>query len=63
MKNKIIERKNTLGRINSRQNNSEKQISELEDRVEKITASEQKKKKRMKSSKDNLRPLGQHQVN
>ena len=45
MKNKIIERKNTQERINSRQNNSEKQISELEDRVEKITASEQKKKK------------------
>ena len=48
--------KNTLEGINSRLNNSEGWISELEDRVVEITATEQKKK-RMKRNEDSLRDL------
>ena len=38
--------KNTLEGINSRLNDIEEQISELEDRVVEITATEQKKEKK-----------------
>ena len=43
MKTKITEMKNTLEGINSRLNDSEEWISELEDRVVENTAAEQKK--------------------
>ena len=40
--------KNALERINSKLNDTEEQISELEDRIVEITTAEQKKEKRMK---------------
>ena len=43
MKNTITEMTNTLEGINSRLNDSEEWISELEDRVVENTAAEQKK--------------------
>ena len=49
--------KNTLDEINSRINEAEEQISELEDRVVEITATEQNKEKRMKRNEDSLRDL------
>ena len=49
--------KNTLERINSRINEAEEQISELEDRMVEITAAEQNKEKRMKRNEDSLRDL------
>ena len=49
--------KNTLERINSRINEAEERISELEDKVVEITAMEQDKEKRMKRNEDNLRGL------
>ena len=49
--------KNTLEGINSRINEAEEQISELEDRVVEITATEQNKEKRMKGNGDSLRDL------
>ena len=55
MKNTITEMKNTLEGINSRLNDAEKEISELEDRVVEITNTKQKKKKRMKRNEDSLR--------
>lgn len=44
MKNKVSEMKNTLEGINSRLNDTEKWISELEDRVMETTQVEQKKR-------------------
>ena len=44
MKNTITEMKNTLEGINSRPNDTEEWISDLEDKVVEITATEQKKK-------------------
>ena len=46
MKNTITEMKNILEGINSRLNDTEEQISELEDRAGEITAAEQKKRKK-----------------
>ena len=46
MKNTITEMKNTLEGINSRLNDTEKQISKQEDRVVEITDAEQKKRKK-----------------
>ena len=43
--------KNTLEGINSRLNDTEKQISKFEDRVVDITEAKQKKEKRMKDMK------------
>ena len=43
MKNTITKMKNMLERITSRLNNTEEFISELDDRVVKITEAEQKK--------------------
>ena len=48
MNNTITEMKNTLEGINSRKNEAEEWISELEDRMVEITATEQNKEKRMK---------------
>ena len=48
MNNTITEMKNTLEGINSRITQAEEQITDLEDRMVKITAIEQNKEKRMK---------------
>ena len=48
MKNTITEMKNTIKWINSRLNDTEGQISGLEDRVIEITVAEEKREKRMK---------------
>ena len=50
--------KNTLERINSRINEAEEWTSELEDRLEEITAAEQNKEKRMKRNEDSLKTSG-----
>ena len=57
MKNTITEMKNTLEGINSRINNTEEWISELEDRAVEIADAEQRGKKRMKRNEDSLRDL------
>ena len=57
MNNTINEIKNTLEGSNSRITEAE-QISDLEDKIVEITATEQKKEKRMKRIEDSLRPLG-----
>ena len=49
--------KNTLEEINSRINEAEAQISELEERVVEITDAEQNKDKIMKRNEDSLRDL------
>ena len=52
----ITEMKNTLEGINSRVNDTEELISELEGRVVEITEAEQKKKKKgMKRNENSLR--------
>ena len=56
MKNTITEMKNTLERIESRINEAE-WISDLEDRMVKITAAEQNKEKRIKRNEDSLGDL------
>ena len=45
LKNTITEMKNTLGGINSRLGDAEECVSDLEDRIMKITQSEQQKEK------------------
>ena len=55
IKNIITEMKNALEGINSRLNDTEEWISELEDRLVEITDAEQKK--RMKRNEDSLRDL------
>ena len=58
MMNKTInEIKNTLEGINSRIPEAEEWISDLEDKIEEITTTEQKKEKRMKKIEDSLRDL------
>ena len=51
----LTEMKNTLEGINSRITEAEERVSELEDRMGEITATEEKKEKGMKESKDSLR--------
>lgn len=51
MQNTVVERKNTLEGINSKWNDTEEWISELEDRVVEITDVEQKKKKKKEMKK------------
>ena len=55
--NIIIEIKNTLEGINSRISEAEEPISELEDKMVKITSEEQNKVKIMKRTEDSLRDL------
>ena len=55
MNNTITEMKNTLEGLNSRITEAEEQISDLEDRMVEITATEQKKGKRMTRNEDSLR--------
>ena len=56
MKN-TTEMKNTLEGINSRINEAEEWISDLEDKTVEITVTEQNKEKRMKRTEDCLRDL------
>ena len=49
--------KNTLEGINSRFDDTEEQISKLEDSVVEITETKQKKEKRIKENGDSLRDL------
>ena len=59
--NTTIGRKNTLEGINSRITKAEEQISDLEDKMVKITAMEQDKEKRNKKKRGrSQRPLGKH---
>ena len=55
--NTITEIKNMLEGINSRISEAEEQVSELEDKMLKITSEEQNKVKRMKRTADRLRDL------
>ena len=57
MNNTITEITNTLEGINNRITEAEEWISELEDKMVKITATEQNKEKRMKRIEDSLRDL------
>ena len=57
MNNIITEMKNTLEGINSKITDAEEQISELEDRMVEITATEQNKEKRMKRKEESIRDL------
>ena len=57
MNNTITEMKTTLEGINSRINEAEEWISDLEDRTVEFTAAEQNKEKRMKRNEDSLRDL------
>ena len=57
MKNTINEIKNTLDGINSRITEAEEWISDLEDKIVKITTADQNKEKRMKRTEDSLRDL------
>lgn len=52
LKNTITEVKNTLPGFNSRQDEAEEWISELKDRAIKLTQSENEKKKREKSLRE-----------
>ena len=57
MNNKITEMKNTQEWSSSRITEAEEQISDLEDRMLEITATEQNKEKRMKRNENSLRDL------
>ena len=56
--NNTINEKNTLEGINSRITEAEERISELEDRMVEITATEQNKEKRIKRMEDSLETSG-----
>lgn len=49
--------RNTLEMFNSRLNEAEERISELEARAEELTQSKQQRQKRMKKSEDSLRDI------
>ena len=55
MNSTTTEIKNTVAGINSRITEAEEWVSEMEDRIVKITEAEQNKQKRMKKSEDSLR--------
>ena len=57
MQNTITEIKNSLEATNSRIQEAEKQVSEMEDRLVEITDAEQKREKRLKRNEDSLRKL------
>ena len=57
MNNKVNESKNSLEGINSKITEAEERISDLEDKILEITATEQNKEKRMKRNEDSLRDL------
>ena len=56
MKNAISELKNTVGGIKSRFNEGD-QVSNLEDKVQKITQNEQEKEKRLRKNEGGLREM------
>ena len=58
--NTITEIKNMLEGINSRISEAEEQVSELEDKMLKITSEEQNKVKSMKRAEDSLRDFWDH---
>ena len=57
MQNKITEIKNSSEAANSRIQEAEEQISEVEDRLVEITDAEQKREKRLKTNEESLREL------
>ena len=57
MNNTINEIKNSLQGINSRINEAEEWISDLEDNIVEVTTTEQNKEKGMKRIEDSLRDL------
>ena len=57
MKNILTEIKNYLDTTNSRIQEAEGKISEVEDRLVDITEAEQKREKRLKRNEDSLREL------
>ena len=57
MQNTITEIKNSLEASNSRIQEAEEQISEVEDRWVEITDAEQKREKRLKTNEESLREL------
>ena len=58
MNNTINEIKNSLEWINSRITKAEERISDLEDKIVKITTAEQNNEKRLKRTEDSLRDSG-----
>ena len=60
MNNTINEIKNSLEGISSRITEADKWISDLEDKIVKITTTEQNKEKRMKRIEDSFRDLWDH---
>ena len=58
MKNTILEMKNSSERLNSRVDDTEEWISELDKRLEEITQAEQRKEKRIKKNEDKGQPSG-----
>ena len=60
MTNTITEMKTTLEGINSRITEAEEWISDLEDRMVQFTAVERNKEKRMETTEDSLRDLGEN---
>ena len=57
MQNTITEIKNSLEAANSRIQEAEEWISEVEDRLVEITDAEQKREKRLKTNEESLREL------
>ena len=57
MQNAIIKMKNLLEAVNSRIQEAEELISEVEDRLVEITDVEQKREKRLKTNEESLREL------
>ena len=60
MQNTITEIKNSLEATNSRIQEAEEWISEVEDRLVEIMNAEQKREKRWKTNEESQRTLGQH---
>ena len=59
MQNTITEIKNSLEATESRIQEAEELISQVEDRLVEITDAEQKREKRLKTNEESLRNLGQ----
>ena len=57
MKNTIMEMKNSLEGLNFRVEDTEENISELDERLEEIIQAEQKKEKRIRQNDNTLREL------
>ena len=57
MKNTVIKKKNILGEINSRWDETKDLTSDLEDKVAENTQSEQQQEKRIQKYEDSLRNL------